>query len=400
MSIAVDDIAPARPSKEEDEESVYYVKTPAGEVKRHTRASSYTGILDDGYILRRYDDRMLAHGIGKRKDLASLARSHDPKADKAVYDREIIPAARAAAETGAEANHGTSFHKDTELLDQGAQPAALDPDLAHHYRAYLNTIAAIPFRIVDRYTEQVVILDGHHIAGTIDRVVEVLEEITVTFANGRKVHLLPGDLIILDIKTGKWGLEFNAIKWPVQCAIYAHHTATWHPHPQHPDKPELGERGPVIGVRPEVALVFHLNARDPDALPELHWLDLEHGYDAFLCSLEVKGHRSAARKATAQYTDYLPTAIDTQMTAWVEARLAVLKTHPHAAAHANEDWPFRDEHGATIRYSDLNPTTEQLCTLLAFLDRIEAAHQIPFTPQPGANGQTTNKPNNRKRAAR
>jgi hypothetical protein len=375
-----------RPGKEDGEESAYYVKNPDGKVQRHARASSYTGILDDDYILRRYDDRMLAHGLGRRKDLAALARSHDPKVDRAVYDRDIIPAARAAAETEAEANHGTSFHKDTELLDQGAAPAALDPELVRHYRAYLDTIAAIPMRIIHEHTERVVILDGHLIAGTIDRVVMVLAPITITFRNGRKVHLQPGDLIILDIKSGKWGLQYNGIKWPVQCAIYSHHTATWHPHES--GDPELGERGPAIGVRQDVALVFHLNARDPDATPELHWLDLEFGYDAFLTAVETKGHRADSKRAHCQYTDHLPTVIQTQMEAWCRARLEVIRSNPAATACLTRMWPLRAADDTPIRYGD-QPTPEQTTTLLNLLDRIEGEYSLPFTPQPGVNGGTT-----------
>jgi len=313
-----------RHTNDGEEPDYYLVKTPDGKVKRHPRATTYTKLLDDDYLIRRNDDRMLAHGVGKRKDLAQLARSHNPKTDRDIYDRTIIPSARAAAEADARANHGTSFHKDTELLDQGAQPVALDPDLVGHYRAYLDTVQRIPFEIVHQYTEQTVILDGYQIAGTIDRVVEVLEEQHITFRNGRKAHLLPGDRIILDIKSGKWGLEYSALSWQIQCAIYAHHTATWHPDPQAPKDPERGERGPAVdGLRQEIALVFHLNIADPDAEPQLHWLDLVHGYDAFLCTIQGKEHQSLAKRSHCQYTDHLPTAIQMQMEAWCRARLEV-----------------------------------------------------------------------------
>jgi hypothetical protein len=371
----------------DEEESAYYVKDPTGKVRRHARASSYTGLLDDDFKLRQNKDRMLAHGIGKRKDLAALARSHDPKVDKDVYDQNIIPSARAAAESDARANHGTSFHKDTELLDQGAQPAALDLDLIHHYRAYLDTFHAgrLPFLILHEHTEQVIIVDGHQVAGTIDRIAEVLEEIYITFSNGRKVHLLPGDLIIIDIKSGAWGLEYNAIKWPIQLAIYAHHTATWHPDPDAPKDPEKGERGPRVDVRADVALVFHLDAGDPAATPHLHWLDLELGYDNFLLAVSIKDARRLARKGHCQYTDHLPTAIDTQMEAWARARLeSAATTH---ADPLRRLWPLRDpDTGHPVKY-DGGP--EQTVTLLAFLDRFEAELGLPFIPQPGTTPSPT-----------
>jgi len=370
------------------EDSYYLVKDPDGKVKRHTRASNYTKVLDDDYLLRRNDDRMLAHGVGKRKDLAQLARSHDPRTDRDVYDQTIIPSARAAAETDARANHGTSFHKDTELLDQGAQPVALDPDLAHHYRAYIDTITRLPFAIIHEHTEQVIILDGYQIAGTIDRVVEVLEETTITFKTGHTVHLLPGDRIILDIKSGRWGLEYSALAWQMQCAIYAHHTATWHPNPAAPKDPERGQRGPAVdGLRREVALVFHLNIDDPDATPDLHWLDLEHGYDAFLCAVQVKEHRRLAKRGTCLYTDHLPTAVEVQMEAWVRARLAIVGEHQHAKACLLRQWPLRNPDDSLIKYGD-QPTAEQTAALLALLGRIEAEFGLPFCPQPGSQQPT------------
>ncbi len=372
-----------RPGTDPDEESYYHVKNPDGKVVRHTRASNYTGLLDDGYALSRYDDRQLAHGLAKRRDLVALAAAHHPTDDKNVYHQTIIPQARAAAETDAKANIGTALHRNTEEVDRGTPLVALDPEWRTHLQAYARKMAAIPFEVVERHIEQVVILDGHKIAGTTDRVLAATRDTIVTFPNGRRVEIGAGELVIGDIKTGHWGLEYNQIKWPMQCAIYAHHTATWHPDTDRPDEPEHGQRGPVIGTRADVALVIHLKAGDPEAACDLHWLDLEAGYDMFLTAVEIRGHRAAAKKAHCAYIEESPTAVEIQMAAWARDRLQLISGNPQAKADLLRRWPLRNPDDSLIRYGD-QPTPEQTAALLAVLTVVEAEHQIPFCPQPGS----------------
>lgn len=372
-----------RPGASPDDESYYHVKNPDGKVVRHTRASNFTDLLDDSWALRRYDDRMLAHGLAKRKDLVALAAAHNPNDDKRVYHDTIIPQARAAAEMDAKANIGTALHRNTEEVDRGTPLVALDPEWRTHLQAYAAKMAAIPFEVVEQHIERVVILDGYKIAGTLDRVLAATRDTVVRFPNGRRIEIGAGELIIGDLKTGRWGLDYNQIKWPMQCAIYAHHTATWHPDPTRPDEPEHGERGPVLGTRPDVAMVVHLQAEDPTAPCHIHWLDLEAGYDMFLTAVEIRGHRSAAKKAHCAYVEAEPTVIDIQMAAWARARLDQVGADPQAKADLLRRWPLRNPDDSLIRYGD-QPTPEQTAALLAVLDDVEALHQLPFCPQPGS----------------
>jgi hypothetical protein len=372
----------------DDEEGHYTCTTPDGELKKHKRASDYTGLLDGNWALRRHEDRELAHGVAKEDDLIALARAHPPSGDtddRDVYHKIILPKARMIAGSGSKANIGTALHRGTVDIDRGAALAAVDPTWRTHLKAYRDTMARLPFRVVERFIEQTVILDGYRIAGTIDRVLEVLADCTVVFPNGRKVHLRKGDLIVGDIKTGKW---FTPLKWMVQLGIYSQHTATW---TKQADHPHGGVRGPAIGVRQDVALVVHLQAGDPDAPCDLHWLDLEAGYDGFLTAYEIAGHRAAAKKAHCAYTDHLPSVIQTQMEAWCRARLAVIKSHPAATACLTRMWPLRTPDDQPVRYGD-QPTPEQTTTLLSLLDRIEAEYSLPLTPQPGTNGQPSQTP--------
>jgi len=363
----------------DDEEGYYTVTTPKGEQKKHKRASDYVDLLDDKYTLRRHEDRVLARGVALRPDLVALAKSHLPDgdpADKDVYHTIILPQARMAAAADAKANIGNAFHRNTQEVDRGTPIQVLDPDWRRHLHVYANTIARIPFQVVERYIEQTVILDGHRIAGTIDRVLEATAPITITFPNGRKAHLGPGDLIIGDIKSGRW---FTPLKWQIQCAVYANHTAAWDKDENHPHG---GTRGPRINLRDDVALVIHIQAGNPEAPCELHWLDLATGYDAFLTALEIAGHRTAAKKATTLFTDWAPTSIEHQMTAWALERLAVVKTNPAATTTLQRVWPIRDpDTGQPIPYRD--PTPEQTAALLPVLDRVEQEYQLPFTAQPG-----------------
>jgi hypothetical protein len=369
----------------DDEEGHYTCTTPDGELKKHKRASDYTGLLDENWSLRRHEDRELARGVALADDLIALARAHQhdgDKEDKDTFNDDIIPKARMLAGAGSKANIGKALHRATQDIDRGGALAAVDPTWRTHLKAYRDTMARLPFEADRRHIEQTVILDGYRIAGTIDRILVATRDISVTFPNGRKVHVEAFDRIVGDIKTGKW---FTPLKWMVQLGIYSQHTATW---TKQADHPHGGVRGPAIGVRQDIALVVHLQAGDPTAPCDLHWLDLEAGYDGFLTAYEIAGHRAAAKKAHCQYTDHLPTVIQTQMEAWCRARLAVVKTNPAATACLTRMWPLRDTDGQPIRYGD-QPTPEQTTTLLNLLDRIEGEYSLPFTPQPGTNGRAT-----------
>ncbi len=386
-AIDVAAIAPAKPQRvgldltEAEEEGHYQVVTPEGAVKRHRRASDFTGLLDDNWALRRYEDRMLACGVARRRDLIALAKAHKPDGDdddKKAYHEIILPQARSAAETDLKANIGTALHRNTVDVDKGASLVALDQEWRTHLEAYRDTMAKLPFRVVERFIEQTVILDGHRIAGTIDRVLEVTQACTVTFPNGRRLELQVGDLIVGDIKTGRW---FTPLKWMIQCAVYAHHTATWHKDKNHP---QGGTRGPAIGVRADVALVIHLQAGDPTAPCELHWLDLEAGYDAFLTALEISGHRSAAKKATALYTDHLPSALHAQGIAWARERLATVVAQPGGQEALAAAWPLGDGVAAEVP-GDVSP--ELLVEVLEALRGVEEAVNVRRAPQPGTPAQ-------------
>ena len=126
---------------------------------------------------------------------------------------------------------------------------------------------------------------------------------------------------------------------------------------------------------------------DPDATPELHWLDLEFGYDAFLTAVETKGHRADSKRAHCQYTDYLPSAVETQMEAWCRARLTIVGEHPAAKACLLRMWPLRNPDDSLAKYGD-QPTPEDTTALLSLLDRIEAEFGLPFCPQPGSQQPT------------
>lgn len=382
---------PKQGATPDDETGHYQCTTPDGELKRHKRASDFTGLLDDNYKLRQHEDRELAHGVALNMDLIALARAHRPDGDtddKRVYDRDIIPRARMLAGSGSKANIGTALHRNMNEVDRGTPMVALDPDWRSHLQAYADIMATIPFRVVTDHIEQTVILDGHRIAGTIDRILEVTRDITVTFPNGRKVELKAGDLIVGDIKTGKW---FTPLKWMIQLACYAHHTATWIPADDHPHG---GVRSARILVRDDIALVIHLQAGIPAAPPDLIWLDLAAGYDAFLTAVEIAGHRSAAKKASALFTDHLPSAITQQAEHWCRARMDTVKTNQAATACLKRLWPFRDEADRPIPFDRIERTPTQIETMLGLLDRIEAEYGLPFTPQPGVQraDETSNQP--------
>jgi hypothetical protein len=369
------------------EETPYKIPTPDGKIVRHARSTSLADTLDDKYALEQYERHQIIYGLGKSKDLWTLARTHNPEDDKGIY-RQIAKDAAARAASGSKANLGTAVHKMTDDIDRhGAEPAAFPGEWQPYLRAYKKKLASIPFKIVTIYIEQVVVNDHHQIAGRIDRVLEATGTVHITLNTGRTVTLQPGDRIIGDLKTGQW---LSWLKFSTQLAIYAHNTATWH---ENEDHPQGGTRGGKLDVSLEVALLVHLPVSDPDANCHLYWVDLVAGYDSMLTSIEAKAHRAQAKNYGTLYQAPETTAFEGAAEQWVTDRLNALT--PAAQAALKLRWPLRDAAGKPVRYAD--PTPEQTEALIAALDTVEAEHQIPFGPsRPGGETTTKTQRKNRK----
>lgn len=233
---------------------------PAGGGKptAYTRCTTYIDVLEDKFNLQKWMQRQVALGLSQRPDLVlSTIAQRDNKNE---LDR-ICETAREAAQSSAKATNGTSVHSFAEVLDRG-QP--LPDHLPAAVKASLDAYAAATAPLKAAHIEEFTVLDTLKIGGTPDRIVR---------------H--DGGLYIADIKTGS--IEWGALKIAMQMAIYAR---SWL------YDPASGERT-AHGADTTKALIIHLPAVDDpaDAKCDLHWIDIEAGWQAVLVARDVREQR-------------------------------------------------------------------------------------------------------------
>lgn len=233
---------------------------PAGGGKpiAYTRCTTYIDVLEDKFNLQKWMQRQVALGLSMRPDLltSTIANRDDKRQLDAICEK-----AREAAASSAAATNGTSVHSFTEVHDRGQEIPAHLPAAV---RASIDAYAAATQHLKAVHIEEFTVLDTLKVGGTPDRIVK---------------H--DGGLYIADIKTGS--IEWGALKIAMQMAIYArswlYDVAT-------------GERT-AHGADTTKALIIHLPAvEDPaDAKCELHWIDIEAGWQAVRVATDVRAQR-------------------------------------------------------------------------------------------------------------
>ena len=247
----------------------YLLPDPTGgKQKPWTRATTFAKTVADTFGLSRWEMRMVAAGIGMRRDLYALAASATVN-DKDTLDR-IAKDAKEAAAASSGANLGTALHTFTEQVDRGepvSAPAPWDADI-EAYRKAMRTagIVAVP-----EWVERVVVLPDLGVAGKLDRIVRLPE----------------GGLAIGDVKTGK-DLSYSWGEIAIQLALYANAPLMWNG--------ATGTYVPMPRLNPAMAIVMHLPAGSGTC--NLYSVNIAAGWvAAHLCS-EVRGWR--ARKDLAE----------------------------------------------------------------------------------------------------
>ena len=328
--------------------------------KPYTRATTIAKTLDDSYNLTRWQLRKAASGLARRPDLITSAQAHDPDNDRQVYEG-IVDAALDAAQTDAAATTGTAIHRMTEDLDLGhKQLTDIPPEWLPTLTAYRSALNEARITGLGDHVEQVLILegegsDGWRIAGTCDRIVNTVDH----------------GPVIADVKSSKT-LDFSWLAFGIQLGIYANHTATY--------DYATRRRGRRIEVNRDIGLIIWLPSQGPHAgTCEIHTVDLRAGYDALLTAMEAREHRSAAKRWG---TPYQPPRNEV---GHLRARLDQIATDPQAAADLRAQWPLRDAAGNPTRLPS-TPTLDEQAAMAAVVSRIEAAHQLPFLPHPGPDG--------------
>lgn len=252
--------APVRPEPERDQWGRYVIPNPrTGKRQSWTRATTYSSSIADTFGLTRWQIRMTALGLVRRKDLyAGVAAIADPETTDGKKKLDALcDAAKEFAGTSQAATLGTALHAFAQQVDMGRSPeipAPWDADIA----IYKETLKEQGIETSPNYVERIVVLPDLKVAGTMDRIVRW---------NGR--------LMIGDIKTGA-DLSYSWPEIAIQLAIYSRAETMF--------DVELNQHFPLPKVDRRHALVVHLPAGQ--ARCTLYLIDIDAGWrTAHLCTM-------------------------------------------------------------------------------------------------------------------
>lgn len=283
----------------------------------YTRVTTFIDVLEEKRALTQWLQRQVAIGLTERPDLLIAASAHrDDKTELNKITEEAIEAAkgRAAATTG------TAIHALTEQSDRGLKLPPLPGDAQRDLDAYRRATARLGMLAI----EQFVVHDELKAAGTPDRIVEV---------GGRN--------FIADIKTGD--ITYGAGKIAMQLALYSRSVFY---------DPASKERSPLPDVDQSRGIVIHLPAGQGTC--ELHWVDLDAGWDGVLLASKVrtwrsrKGYMSPMEGVPAAEPPTIPT--NAELTSMMMAtNLATLVRQATSVAGLSQLWRdhrdiWTDEH--------------------------------------------------------
>lgn len=349
--------AEPKPEPPRDRWGRYLIPDAKGKPVAHTRATTVAKTLADTYALEQWQMRQVAAGLGRRPDLYGLAAAHDPENDRKVFE-EIVAGALEASESAAGRRAGTTLHRFTELVDLGrTEIEAIPEPFRTRVAEYRTKLADAGVQIHPEWVEQVFALDAYTIAGTADRI--------VTLADGRRV--------IADLKTGK-SVDFGALEFAIQLAIYANHDATF--------DQAANRRGKRIDVDKATGLIIHLPAQGDGC--HLYTVDLAQGYDALITAMEVREWRKTKGLLTPYRVLNGGTGGAGAVRDWLRERIQAVAASAPALADLAQRWPTTVPQPLPVELAQYQ--TEDLATCL---DRVEAAHQIPFgRTRPGVQPPT------------
>lgn len=244
-----------------------------------TRATTIASTIQDQFNLQRWQQRMVAHGIGKQESLYALAASLDPVSDRNQL-QQVCEDALAAAGANDGRNKGTALHGFWERVLRGGDPMTIPQAWRPHIDlAQIRTDQA-GLIIPVRYVEAIVFCPDIECVGRTDAL--VMHEERGAFVGA--------DYRVADLKTEKTepdvkDFSYTATQIAVQLAIYAHASHRWLPHEKR------WEELPAIDQ--EVAYVLHLPSNAPHAHPIFNiWaVDLQTGWEGALLAREVRAWR-------------------------------------------------------------------------------------------------------------
>lgn len=237
-----------------------------------TRATTLASSIQEYYNLGRWQQRMVAHGIGKVESLYALAASLDPESDKKQL-QQVCEDAMAAAGANRGKELGTALHGFVERIARGGDPMTVPQSWRPFVDAYQIGMDRAGLDVVPDMIERIVICPEIECAGRVDNVL-----------------MRNGEHVIGDLKTEKTeekydDFSFSATSIAIQLAIYAHashywdpFTKTWH---QMPD------------IDQGIAYVMHLPSNAPvdDVKFKVWQVNIRAGWEAVQLCLDVRAWR-------------------------------------------------------------------------------------------------------------
>jgi len=234
----------------------------------YARATSISSLLDDTGFLKDWGQRMTALGLAGRPDLLDALKTQDPTDTTAI--NSICRAALEASGANTRRDLGTLIHTyfERSCIDptfETPEPYAADIAAIH------AAISAAGYRLRPEFSEMVLVLDAHQIAGTADSVLERISD---------------GALFIADLKTGR---TLHPLNHSIQLAIYARADAIYRQGAATDGSEDV--RLPMPKVSQETAIIIH--CQPESAHCDLHELDIAAGAEALNVCMAVREWRKA-----------------------------------------------------------------------------------------------------------
>lgn len=350
----------------------YQIPDPAtGNTRLWTRASTLADTLEDKYNLTKWQLRRAAIGVAATPSIQAAILS-TPDDDTYEAKRELdklVEQAQEKAKAGEKRDLGTALHRILERVDRGdLDPATLPEPWLGDVQAWRHELRRKKLTVNPDLLEVCVVNPTLGVAGRLDLILTDHE----------------GRLVVADRKTGGY---ISWLKFAMQFAVYVTATHTW-------DGTTLA---PMPEVRQDHALLIHQPAATGQC--RLWRMDVAVGYEACLMALEVRRQRAAKSHDIGKPYDVpgdtepalqqsIPAPSTDALRAWLVDRVNNLKAnHPDAARALAAAWPADV---ATFKHADTH-TVGELAQIEAAVDRVEAAHQIPFgAARPGGKPNTRN----------
>lgn len=266
---------------------------PLRQVAPFTRPSTMGEMCEDQRGLGKWKAAVALWGAFRSMNdtirLAVMAiRGYDDKVDKsALY--ELVDKAQQIADIDHAARHGIALHALFEQADRGLElpPVGRDQVTVDAYVEAMEPFDVIDierFVVIDDVTENGRTLEINA-AGTLDRRITVRRPTAVVNKAGEIIGiLLPGDIIVVDIKTNS-AADYYGVKYRLQCWLYAHGKGYDH---------ATGERTP-LGTRTDFALIVHVPAGGDAA--SFYWIDMRDGIDLAATAMKVREHRNLGKRS-------------------------------------------------------------------------------------------------------